>query len=146
GGVQNDLSELLFRERKRNPRQLRGTKQSIQVRIQLIEHPLGQGGGIEDRVATMNHMIVERQNHQRWIGDNAAKNARIHGVKVNRFGMDNLTEAGDGLVCSEDLSFLRARHTRIWETRSERRIKGHQLSSSGFGSVTKGTPSSASSA
>ena len=57
-------------------------------------------------MAAMDHMIVERQDHQRWVGDNAAENAGIHGVKVNRLGMDNLTEASDGLVCSEDPSFL----------------------------------------
>jgi len=26
-------------------------------------------------MATMDHMIVERQNHQRWVSDNAAENA-----------------------------------------------------------------------
>ena len=59
GGVQNDLSELFSRERKRNARKLRGTKQSIEVRIQLIEHAVGQRRSIEDRMAAMDHMIVE---------------------------------------------------------------------------------------
>jgi hypothetical protein len=59
-------------------------------------------------MAAMDHMIVEWQNHQRWVGDNAAENAGIHGVKVNRFGMDNLTEASDGLMSLESPSFRRA--------------------------------------
>src|SRR5215510_2759284 len=112
---QNDLSELFSRERKRNARQLRGTKQSIQVRIQLIEHTLGQSGRIEDGMAAMDHMIVEWQNHQRRICDNAAEHAGIHGVKVDRFGMDNLTEASEGLIRLESPSFLHARHKAIWE-------------------------------
>jgi hypothetical protein len=62
----------------------------------------------------MDHMIVEGQHHQRWIGDNPAENAGIHGVKINRLGMDDLTEARDGLIRREDPSFLCARHTRNW--------------------------------
>jgi hypothetical protein len=63
-------------------------------------------------MATMDHMIVERQNHQRWVSDNTAENAGIHGVKVRRFGMDGLRETSDGLIRREDPSFLRIRHKK----------------------------------
>src|SRR5262249_24771288 len=66
-------------------------------------------------MAAMDHMIVKGQNHQRWVGDNAGENGGIHGVKVNRFGMDNLTEASDGLMSLESPSFRHARHKAIWE-------------------------------
>jgi hypothetical protein len=33
--------------------------------------------------------------------------------------MDGLTEMSDGLIRREDPSFLRARHIRIWEIKSE---------------------------
>jgi hypothetical protein len=73
---------------------------------------MSQGCRIEDRMAAMDHMIVERQNHNRGIRDDPAENAGVHGIKVNRLGMNGLSQASDGLIRREDPSFLCARHTR----------------------------------
>lgn len=72
---------------------------------------MGQGCRVEDSMAAMDHVIVEGQNHERWVRDDPAENAGVHGVKVNRLGMDDLTKASDGLIRREDPSFLSARHT-----------------------------------
>jgi hypothetical protein len=50
---------------------------------------VGQGGGIEDRMAAMDHMIVEVESSA-LVGDNTAENAGIHRVKVNRWNGQRL--------------------------------------------------------
>ena len=100
-GVQNDLSELFFRETEAVSAPVLRNEAVDQDEDLIGKACRGQRGGIEDSMTAMDHMIVERQNHQRGVGDDAAENAGIHGVKVSRFGMDRLTETSDGLIRHE---------------------------------------------
>src|SRR5687767_11217049 len=130
--------------------------------LQLIQHAMRQRRGIEDGMAAVHHMIVERQNHQRRVGDDSAEDARVHGIKITRFGVDSRPQTGDGFfrwvrrrLCDISHGYwvrsgLEKRDCLVCDRTliCDRTLKGerNQLSKSGLGKVTKGTPSSVSSA
>ena len=47
------------------------------MRIEVVDPAVDDAGGVEDAVAAMDHVIVERDHHQRGIGDDAAELARV---------------------------------------------------------------------
>ena len=57
-----------------------------------------QCGGVEDGVAAVHHVIVERQHHERGVGDDAAEDAGVHRVEVACLRVDRLAQAADRIV------------------------------------------------
>ena len=74
------------------------------MRIELIKHPVRQRSGVKDAVTTVHHMIIERQHHERRIVDDAAKDARVHRVKVRGITVRCFAQAGDRLCAGENRS------------------------------------------
>jgi len=64
---------MLAWKRKGNARPGGGKNQTIQMRIELIKHPMRESCGVEHRMTAVHHMIVEGQNHERGIGDDSTE-------------------------------------------------------------------------
>ena len=54
------------------------------MRFEIVDLPVDDAGGVEDAVAAVHHVIVERNHHQRRIGDDAAKLAGIERRVLDR--------------------------------------------------------------
>jgi hypothetical protein len=52
----------------------------------------------------VHHVIVEGENHERGISDNAAEDAGVHGVEVPSFGVDGSTQTGNRFVQGKNRS------------------------------------------
>jgi hypothetical protein len=63
--------------------------------IELVEHAMGECRRVEDGVAPMDHMVVERQNHERRIGDDPADQARIHRKELAGFCLSRIAQTGE---------------------------------------------------
>ena len=83
----------------------------MQVRVELIEHAMGQRSRVEDRVAAVHHVIVERQHHERGVGDDAVEDARIHRVKIRRFGVNGLAQTRKRFFSGENGGFTCIGHS-----------------------------------
>jgi hypothetical protein len=47
------------------------------MRLEVVDLPGDDGGGIENAVAAVDDMIVEGDHHQRWIRDDALQLAGV---------------------------------------------------------------------
>ena len=52
--------------------------------LEVIDPAFDDGGGVEDGVAPMDHVVVEREDHEGGIGDDTPKLARIEGRVLHR--------------------------------------------------------------
>src|ERR1051326_1625095 len=77
----------------------------------------------------MNHVIVERKDHERGIGDDAAENARIHRVIVGRLRMNGRSQARGGFIRIERRRPIGFRHTQTsTKTRAASSLAGRKES------------------
>ena len=109
-GFQNNLAQALAWKRQRNARAVGRFDQPIQVRVELIEHAMSQRGRVEDGMAAVHHVIVERQHHERGIGDDTAEHAGIHRVKIRCFGVDGLAQARERFFSGENVGCFSVGH------------------------------------
>jgi hypothetical protein len=68
------------------------------VRIELIQLAIDDHGCIKHRVTTMHHVIIERQDHKRRVGDYASQDAGVHSVEINGLGMHSVSQARAGFI------------------------------------------------
>ena len=72
------MSRISARERRdAQLRPLRREQKAIEVRFEVVDLAVDQARSVEDPVAAMHHVIVERQHHQGRVGDDAAQLAGI---------------------------------------------------------------------
>ena len=68
------------------------------MRFEIVDAPVHEPGGVEDAVAAMDHVVVERDQHQRRIGDDAAELARIERVELHRLPRPQRAQAAQHVV------------------------------------------------
>jgi hypothetical protein len=69
----------------------------IEMRLEIVDASVDDPGRVEDAVAAMHHVIVERDHHQRGICDDATELARVEGVELNRLPPAELVERGENV-------------------------------------------------
>ena len=70
----------------------------IEVRLEIVNVPGDEAGGVEDAMAAMDHVIVERDHHQGRIGDDAAKLAGVEGSVFDRLTRAQRAQGGKRLI------------------------------------------------
>jgi hypothetical protein len=70
-----------------------GAQQAFEMRLELVQLAIDDHRCIEYGVTTVYHVVVERQNHTRRVGNNAAQDAGVHGVEIDGLGMDSVLQA-----------------------------------------------------
>ena len=73
------------------------------MRLEVVNLPADQAGGVEDAVAAVHHVVVERQDHQRRVGHDAAELARIERGERHRLPLSKGVEAGQDVGGVQDL-------------------------------------------
>jgi hypothetical protein len=63
------------------------------VCLEVVNFPVDESRGVEDAVTAMDHVVVERQHHERGIGDDAAQLARVESEIVYRLPLPHRVEA-----------------------------------------------------
>ncbi len=81
--------------------------------VQLVEHSVRQGGGIEDGMAAMDHMVVEGQDHESRIGDDPAEDAGVHRVKIAGPLVNGRAKTGDGFIRRQKGNLHARLHSRL---------------------------------
>jgi hypothetical protein len=81
--LHDDLADLFPGGRKPKFRSLGGPFEAIEVGIEIVDFSVDECRGVEDAVAPVDHMVVERNHHQRRIGDDTPELARIKGRVVD---------------------------------------------------------------
>src|SRR6476646_2919061 len=107
---------MLAWKRKGNARPGSGKNQTIQMRIELIKHPMRESCGVEHGMTAVHHMIVEGQNHERGIGDDSTEHARIHRVKIGGFRVHRLAQTRERLFRREGGGWFCVGHRRFDST------------------------------
>src|SRR5437867_9544435 len=95
------------------------------MRVQLIQHATGQCCGVEHAVTAMHHVIVQGQHHEGRIRDNAAERARIHRVKIRRFGVNGVLQTCDRFIPGQYRYFCHARQFLFLTERIAKRRSAH---------------------
>ena len=73
------------------------------MRVEIVDPAVDDAGGVEDAVAAMDHVIVERNHHQRRIGDDAAELARIERRVLDRLLRPQRAQLLEDVGVGEDL-------------------------------------------
>ena len=68
------------------------------MEIELVEHSMRKDRGVKHRMTAVHHVIIEGQDHERRIGDNAVQDAGVHRVEVSCVGMNRLAQTGNGQI------------------------------------------------
>jgi hypothetical protein len=50
----------------------------------------------------MHHMVIERQDHERRVGDDASQDAGVHGVEIDGLDMHSVSQARAGFIRGKD--------------------------------------------
>ena len=74
---------------------------------------------VMDGVAAVRHVIVQGQDHERRVGDDAAENARVHGVEIDCFGVNGFLQSCQRLIRSEGGSLSHDSAPRLYQTCEE---------------------------
>ena len=63
------------------------------MRFEVVDAAGNEGRGIENAVTAMDHVVVERQHHQRRVGDDAAELTRVERVEFDRLTLAHVRSA-----------------------------------------------------
>src|SRR5262249_55494419 len=83
GGPHDDVAHLVS-GRKLELRILRGPDEAIEVRLEVVDLASLDRRGVEDAVAAVHHVVVERDDHQRGVGHDSAELARVERPVLDR--------------------------------------------------------------
>jgi hypothetical protein len=84
GGLDDDVAHLGTAARQLQLGALRRLDEAIEVRLEIVDPAVDDAGGVEDAVAAVDHVIVERNHHQRRIRHHAAKLAGVERRVLDR--------------------------------------------------------------
>jgi len=80
--------------------------------FEIVDAAIDQARRVEDAVAPVHHVIVERKNHQRRIGDDATELARVERVESHRLARAQRAQGRQHLVGAQRRKLdVRGRHT-----------------------------------
>ena len=89
-------------------------QESIEVRIEIVNPAVDDARGVEDAVAAMDHVIVERNHHQCRIGDDAAELARVERRVLDRLLLAQRAQLCENVCIGEDFERrVSGRHDEI---------------------------------
>ena len=75
-------------------------RMNFQVRVEVVDAPVHQPRRVEDPVPAVDHVIIERDDHQRRIGDDASKLAGVERRVADRLagpqGLQGSDDVGGG--------------------------------------------------
>ncbi len=57
---------------------------AFEVGVEIVDPPADERRRVEDAMAAVNHVVIERQHHQRRVGDNPAKLAGVERLELYR--------------------------------------------------------------
>ena len=102
-GLDDDVAHLVARAGQPQLRVLGGAQEAIEVRLEIVDLPADQPRGVEDAVTAVHHVVVERNHHQRRVGDDAAELARVERGELHRLARAQGAEAGQDIGGGQDL-------------------------------------------
>ena len=65
------------------------------MRLEIVDPAADEPGRVEDAVATVDHVVVEREHHQRRVGDDAAELTGVERGVCHRLASAKRVEAGE---------------------------------------------------
>ena len=72
------------------------------MRVDVVDLPANDRRGVEDAMAPVDDVIVEREHHQRRIGDDPVQLARIEGPEVDWLLRAERSQLSDDVFLGED--------------------------------------------
>src|SRR5262249_40203059 len=72
-------------------------------RLQIVDLALHEGGGVEDAMPSVHHVVVEGNDHERGVGDHTAELARVERPEAHGLRGPEGAEARHHVVGVEDL-------------------------------------------
>jgi hypothetical protein len=72
------------------------------MRFQIVNTPVHQTSSVEDAVAAVDHVIVERNDHQRGISDDASELAGIERAELDGLPRAKRAQAGKHILRAEN--------------------------------------------
>ena len=73
------------------------------MRLEIVDATIHDAGSIEDAVPPMDHVIVERNHHQRRVGDDAPELAGVEGGKFDGLSCTQRTQVAKDFIGAEHL-------------------------------------------
>src|SRR5215510_533225 len=83
------------------------------MRLEVVDLAAFDCRGVEDPVATMHHVIVERDDHQCGVGDDPAELARVERPVLDRLPGPKRAELLDYITGRQHWQSGRHRHDRL---------------------------------
>ena len=65
------------------------------MRLEVVDLSANEAGGVEDAMAAVHHVVVEREHHQRRIGDHPAQLAGVERREFHRLAVAECAESGE---------------------------------------------------
>ena len=95
---------------------------AIEMRFQIVDLPVNQSGRIEDPMAAVHDVIVERDHHQRGIGDDAPELAGVERGELHGLPSAQRAQVAKDLVGAEHLKIeIQDSHTDTLHPATRRR-------------------------